>query len=227
MRLEITAVGEVVDVPAGRFVCARVDGSNTYHDGRVAKSTSWYAPHVGLVKSTANGGTELLAFASRPSTTTVDEVLTNALRDAGVVSVARQWYGVTDRRAQLGLRSEFARVQEPDGARLWRVLDDVATRFDPAAVEDWRRLVDEEGIDLVGSGTAAMAPALLASAAAVLRVFTYDPTMKVTGQGTSTTKYEGKDRRVVAVTVVRPDDARVTATFTIDGAEIDSVQITR
>ncbi|MBA4062649.1 MAG: hypothetical protein C0501_02865 [Isosphaera sp.] len=40
---------ERVEVPAGVFRAVRIDGELTYN-GRSYRATSWYAPHVGLVK---------------------------------------------------------------------------------------------------------------------------------------------------------------------------------
>jgi hypothetical protein len=50
---------EEIEVPAGKFKALRVESETDLGDGRMARSTLWYASGVGLVKSVSDiGGTE-------------------------------------------------------------------------------------------------------------------------------------------------------------------------
>lgn len=50
---------EWVEVPAGRFLAAKVEFDGT-QDGRPSPGTAWYAPDVGLVKQVLGGHVEVL-----------------------------------------------------------------------------------------------------------------------------------------------------------------------
>ncbi|HVK10199.1 MAG TPA: hypothetical protein VM597_15640 [Gemmataceae bacterium] len=51
----VGAADEEVEVPAGKFKCIRIDGAADL-GGRTMKMTAWYAPGVGMVKTTTDTG---------------------------------------------------------------------------------------------------------------------------------------------------------------------------
>lgn len=217
-RIEVLAVDEPVEVPAGRFLCARVATTQTFHDGRRQEGVAYYARHIGLVKNSR--GLELVAFGLTPPPPSAEKVLRAALE---APELEPAWCGS---EAVQFLRSRFARVEGGKTPKLYRVFGAKAEPFEPGELADWRLLLEEEGIDLGAGGAATLFPMRLAGAAAVLALWMAAPEAEPAGHGSSTTRFEGQGRKATEVTV-RGGGLAVKGSVVTEGRELVAVRVVR
>jgi hypothetical protein len=148
------AVGEAVEVPAGKFTAVRIDTSTRCAYSGTTQASTWWVAGVGAVKTVshykhANGGEstqtkELLRYElGKPAAKTDAQALVRkflGLPDAKLVwmqsDVTRLW-----------CKSLFCRL-EADPTRVLRLWKDRVAPFDPKSLADWQQLASDEAIEI-------------------------------------------------------------------------------
>ncbi len=155
-RAALQGIGEVVEVPAGRFACARVEYSPP---DPASKLLFEYAPGVCVVRDqwTHNGKvvqqTQLREFRAGsviPETTPAEVAVALATGDAGIVELTHPYFGRQ-------YESRFFRIGISEQAQLARSFRGRVVRFALDSGASWRELLDDEGF-IKGPGAVAVLP---------------------------------------------------------------------